>query len=142
MWSRSTRSTANTDGGINIDTCEIAPFPGSDFNNVHHNNVCSDTSSGSIALGGNSNGNDVHHNVARRISVFGFNNNVHHNTTQVAIVDSSGGNSVHDNTVDPEHLHAAAAHDADRHAGVRVLRHERGRRPQRPGPPDHEELRH
>ena len=90
-----------TEGGINIDTCEIAPFPGSDFNNVHHNNVCSDTATGSIALGGNSNSNDIHHNVARKISVFGFNNNVHDNTTQVAIVDSSGGNSVHDNTVDP-----------------------------------------
>lgn len=90
------------EAGINIDTCEIAPFPGSDNNQVHHNTACSNTSTGSIALGGSVTGNDVHHNTATKISVFGTGNEIHHNTTQVAIVDNNApNNSLHDNTVDP-----------------------------------------
>ena len=90
-----------TEGGINIDTCEIAPFPGSDNNSIHHNTACSNTYTGSIALGGNSNNNSIHHNTATKISVFGNGNEVHHNTTQVVIVDNGSGNSLHHNPVDP-----------------------------------------
>ena len=91
-----------TEAGINIDTCEAPPFPGSHDNSIHHNTACSVTSTASIALGGSSNDNSIHHNVATTISSFGTGNEVHHNTTTLAIVDNSGGgNSLHHNTIDP-----------------------------------------
>jgi hypothetical protein len=90
-----------TEAGINIDTCEVEPFPGSHDNSVHHNTACSVTSTASIALGGSSDDNSIHHNVATSISVFGTGNEVHHNRTQVAIVDNGSGNTLHHNTTDP-----------------------------------------
>ena len=93
---------SQTEAGINVDTCEAPPFPGSHDNSIHHNVACSITSTASIALGGSSNDNNIHHNVATTISSFGTGNNIHHNTTKVAIVDNSnGGNSLHHNRVDP-----------------------------------------
>jgi hypothetical protein len=93
--------SGQTEAGINIDTCEIEPFPGSHDNSVHHNTVCSVTSTGSIALGGSSDSNSIHHNVATSILVYGAHNTVHHNTTQVAITDSSSSNNLHNNSIDP-----------------------------------------
>ncbi len=90
--------SGQTEAGINIDTCEIEPFPGSHDNSIHHNTACSVTSTASIALGGSSDDNIIHHNVATSISVFGTGNNVHHNTTQLAIIDSGSGNTLHHNT--------------------------------------------
>lgn len=93
---------SQTEAGINIDTCEAPPFPGSHDNSIHHNVACSITSTASIALGGSSNDNSIHHNVATTISSFGTGNEIHHNTTRLAIVDNSnGGNSLHQNTTDP-----------------------------------------
>jgi hypothetical protein len=90
-----------TEAGINIDTCEAPPFPGSTHNSVHHNLVCSVTSTASIALGGSSDKNKIHHNTATTISVFGNSNKVHHNTTKQAIVDNGTNSHIHDNTVNP-----------------------------------------
>ena len=90
-----------TEGGINIDTCEAPPFPGSHDNSIHHNVACSVTSTGSIALGGSSDDNQIHHNTAAKVSVFGMGNNVHDNTTQLVIVDNSLANTLNNNTVDP-----------------------------------------
>lgn len=93
---------SQTEAGLNIDTCEAPPFPGSHDNSIHHNTACSVVSTASIALGGSSNDNGIHHNVATTISSFGTGNQIHHNTTRLAIVDNSGGgNSLHHNTVDP-----------------------------------------
>ena len=93
---------SQTEAGINIDTCEAPPFPGSHDNSIHHNTACSVTSTASIALGGSSDDNSIHHNVATTISSFGTGNQIHHNTTKLPIVDNSGGgNSLHDNTTDP-----------------------------------------
>jgi len=90
-----------TEGGINIDTCEAPPFPGSHDNSIHHNTACSVTATASIALGGSSNDNSIHHNVATSISVFGTGNEVHHNTTKLSIVDNGTDNTLHHNTTDP-----------------------------------------
>jgi hypothetical protein len=93
---------SQTEAGINIDTCEAPPFPGSHNNSIHHNTACSVTSTASIALGGSSDDNDIHHNTATTISSFGSGNEIHDNTTRNPIVDNSGGaNSIHDNTVNP-----------------------------------------
>ncbi len=93
---------SQTEAGINVDTCEAPPFPGSYDNLIHHNVACSITSTASIALGGSSNDNSIHHNVATTISSFGTGNEIHHNTTRMPIVDNSnGGNSLHHNTTDP-----------------------------------------
>ena len=92
--------SGQTEGGINIDTCEAPPFPGSHDNAIYQNVACSVTSTGSIALGGSSNDNLIHHNVATKISLFGMGNNVHHNTTQVAITDN-GINILNKNTINP-----------------------------------------
>lgn len=90
-----------TEAGINVDTCEIQPFPGSHDNAIHHNLACSVTSTGSIALGGSSDDNNIYRNIVRTISVFGSGNHVHHNTTKLGIVDNGSGNNLHDNVVDP-----------------------------------------
>jgi hypothetical protein len=91
-----------TEAGINIDTCEAAPFPGSHHNSIHHNTACSVTATASIALGGASNANKINNNVATTISSFGAGNQIHHNTTRAAIVDNSGGaNTLHHNTTVP-----------------------------------------
>jgi hypothetical protein len=90
-----------TEGGINIDTCEAPPFPGSHDNSIHHNVACSVTSTASIALGGSSDDNQIHHNIATSISVFGTANKVHHNTTQLVIVDNGSGTTLNNNTADP-----------------------------------------
>jgi len=94
--------SSQTEAGVNIDTCEAPPFPGSHDNSIHHNTACSVTSTASIALGGSSNDNSIHHNVATSISVFGTGNEVHHNRTQVVIIDSGSGNTLHHNTADPD----------------------------------------
>jgi hypothetical protein len=94
---------SQTEAGLNIDTCEAPPFPGSHDNSIHHNTACSVVSTASIALGGSSNDNSIHHNIATTISSFGAGNQIHHNTTRQAIIDNSGGgNSLHHNTVDPD----------------------------------------
>jgi hypothetical protein len=93
--------SGQTEAGINVDTCEIAPFPGSHDNSIHHNIACSVTSTASIALGGSSNDNDIHHNVATSISVYGTGNDVHHNRTQLVIIDNGSGNNLHHNSADP-----------------------------------------
>ena len=90
-----------TEAGINIDTCEAPPFPGSHHNSVHHNLACSVTSTASIALGGSSDRNKIHDNTATTISVFGTANRVHDNTTKFAIVDNGTNSKIHDNTVNP-----------------------------------------
>ena len=72
-----------TETGINIDTCEIPPFPGSTFNSVHHNTVCGGLYPYSIAGGQGSDFNSVHHNTARWITLFGDGNIVHNNTAQL-----------------------------------------------------------
>lgn len=92
--------SGQTEAGINIDTCEVAPFPGSDGNQVYENTACGETSTGSIAMGGSVQRNNVHHNIATRISVFGTNNLIHNNTTAVPIVDG-GSNILQNNVVDP-----------------------------------------
>jgi hypothetical protein len=93
--------TGQTEAGINVDTCEAPPFPGSHDNSIHHNTACSVTSTASIALGGSSDDNSIHHNVATSISVFGTGNDVHHNSTQLVIIDNGSGNNLHHNTTDP-----------------------------------------
>ena len=91
-----------TEAGLNIDTCEAPPFPGSHHNSIHHNTACSVTATASIALGGSSNDNKINNNVATTISSFGTGNQIHHNTTRAPIVDnSSGGNTLHHNTTVP-----------------------------------------
>jgi len=95
---------------IFVPPCVVAVFAifmgtalgGSDPVQVSGPSPCSITSTASIALGGSSNDNNIHHNVATTISSFGTGNQIHHNTTRLAIVDNSnGGNSLHDNTIDP-----------------------------------------
>jgi hypothetical protein len=89
-----------TDAGINIDTCEAPPFPGSHHNSIHHNIACSVTATASIALGGSSNDNRIQDNIATTISVFASGNLVRYNTTQIAIVDNGAGNTLNNNLVD------------------------------------------
>jgi hypothetical protein len=72
-----------TETGINIDTCEIAPFPGSTFNSVHHNTVCGGVYPYSIAGGQGSDFNSIHHNTAKWITVYGDGNIVNNNTAQL-----------------------------------------------------------
>jgi hypothetical protein len=91
---------SQTEGGINVDTCEARPFPGSHNNSIHHNIACSATSTASIALGGSSDNNRIQHNVATKISVFGTGNLVRYNTTQTAIVDNGAGSTLNNNLVD------------------------------------------
>lgn len=93
--------SGQTEAGINVDTCEAPPFPGSHDNSIHHNTACSVTSTASIALGGSSNDNSIHHNVATSISVFGTGNHVYHNRTQLVITDSGSGNNLDHNVTDP-----------------------------------------
>ncbi len=95
------RVNGQTEGGINIDTCEAPPYPGSHDNSIHHNVACSQTATGSIALGGSSDNNQIHHNIATKISLFGMGNTVHDNTTQLVIIDNGSGNTLSDNTADP-----------------------------------------
>ena len=94
-----------TEGGINIDTCELYrdndKNSGTHDNLIHHNIACSATSTGSIALGGNSNNNSIHDNFATSISVFGNVNKVNNNTTQLQVVNNGSGNMLNGNTVDP-----------------------------------------
>jgi hypothetical protein len=90
-----------TEGGINIDTCEVPPFPGSRLNFIHHNVVCAVTATASIALGGSSDSNKIQHNIATSISVFGFGNTVQDNVTQVAIADNGVSTTLVNNTADP-----------------------------------------
>jgi hypothetical protein len=92
--------TGQTDAGINIDTCEAPPFPGSHHNSIHHNIACSVTATASIALGGSSNANRIEDNVATTISVFGADNVVRFNTTQVAIVDNGSSSTLNNNLFD------------------------------------------
>jgi hypothetical protein len=93
---------SQTEAGINIDTCEAPPFPGSHDNSIHHNIACSVTSTASIALGGSSNDNSIHHNIATTISSFGSGNHIHHDLTQLPIVDNSGGaNTLNQNASNP-----------------------------------------
>ena len=92
-----------TEAGINIDTCEIAPFyPGSTFNSVHHNAVCGGTYPYSIAGGQGSDFNTVHHNTGRWITLYGDGNIVHNNTAQLfTIAAGSPANVTFANTTAP-----------------------------------------
>ena len=72
-------------------TPDNAKNPGTHDNLIHHNIACSATSTGSIALGGNSNNNSIHDNFATSISVFGKVNKVNNNTTQLVIVNNGSG---------------------------------------------------
>jgi hypothetical protein len=90
-----------TEAGVNIDTCEAPPFPGSRDNTIHHNVACSFTATASIALGGSSDDNRIQYNVATKISVFGSGNVVRYNTTQTAIVDNGSGSTLNNNLTDP-----------------------------------------
>ena len=85
------------EAGINVDTCEAPPFPGSNYNSIHHNTVCGGLYPYSIAVGGSSSYNDVHHNSAIWISVGGTGNSVHHNTAELFII--APGNTSFSNTV-------------------------------------------
>lgn len=89
-----------TEGGVNIDTCEAPPFPGSHHNSIHHNVACSATATGSIALGGSSDDNKIQYNVVTKISVFGSANKIRFNTTQLAIVDNGSGTVLNNNLTD------------------------------------------
>lgn len=89
-----------TEAGINIDTCEAPPFPGSHRNTIQHNVACSITPTASIALGGASNNNRIQYNIATTISAFGNNNLLRYNTTQAAIVDNGTGTVLNNNLVD------------------------------------------
>ena len=94
-----------SEGGINIDTCELtrdpSKNPGAHDNLIHHNVACSTTATASIALGGSSNNNRIHDNVATTISSWGKGNRLEHNVTQLPIIDNSqGSNIVNDNTDD------------------------------------------
>jgi hypothetical protein len=86
-----------SEAGINVDTCEAPPFPGSNYNSVHHNTVCGGLYPYSIAVGGSSSFNDVHHNQAIWISVGGSGNQVHHNIATLFLV--APGNNAHNNTI-------------------------------------------
>jgi hypothetical protein len=90
-----------TQAGINVDTCEIAPFPGSRLNDIHHIEACSPTMNGSIAIGDSSNANHVHDNTVRTISLFGNDNVVNDNVTQSPIVDNGTNNVLSGNSTDP-----------------------------------------
>jgi hypothetical protein len=92
--------TGQTDAGINIDTCEAPPFPGSHSNSIQHNIACALTPTASIALGGSSDNNRIEHNVATTISVFGSGNVVRYNTTQAAIVNNGSGSTLNNNLFD------------------------------------------
>ena len=72
-----------TETDINIDTCEIDPYPGSTFISVHHNTVCGGLFPYSIARGQGCDFNSVHHNTARWITLFGDGNIVHNNDAQL-----------------------------------------------------------
>jgi hypothetical protein len=88
-----------TETGINIDTCEIDPYPGSTFNSVHHNTVCGGLFPYSIAGGQGSDFNSIHHNTARWITLFGDGNIVHNNDAQLFnIVAGSPANVTFNNT--------------------------------------------
>jgi hypothetical protein len=88
---------ASSEAGINVDTCEAPPFPGSNNNFVHHNTVCGGLYPYSIAVGGASNNNDVHHNSAIWISVGGTGNFVHHNIAELFLI--APGNTENHNTI-------------------------------------------
>jgi hypothetical protein len=91
-----------TEAGINIDTCEIDPYPGSTFNSVHHNAVCGGLYPYSIAGGQGSDFNTIHHNVGKWISMYGDGNIVHNNTAQLFnIVPGNPANVSFNNTVAP-----------------------------------------
>ena len=89
----------SSEAGINIDTCEVPgpPYQGSTFNSVHHNTVCGGLYPYSIAVGGASNNNEVHHNSAIWISVGGTGNFVHHNTAELFLI--AAGNTENHNTI-------------------------------------------
>jgi hypothetical protein len=86
-----------TEAGINIDTCEIDPYPGSTDNSVHHNTVCGGLQPYSIAGGQGSNNNHIHHNTAKWITAAGTGNHVHNNIA--AVFNIAGGNLANNNTV-------------------------------------------
>ena len=86
-----------SEAGINVDTCEAPPFPGSNFNSVHHNTVCGGLFPYSIAIGGSSSFNEVHHNNAIWMFVGGTGNNVHDNTAEQFII--LPGNISQNNTI-------------------------------------------
>ena len=91
---------AASEAGINIDTCEIDPFPGSTFNSVHHNTVCGGIYPYSISGGQGSDFNSIHHNVGKWITVGGDGNLVHNNTAQLFnVVPGSPPNVTFHNTV-------------------------------------------
>ena len=90
-----------TESAINVDTCEMAPFPGSRLNEIDHNEACSPVATFSIALGQGPDLNHVHHNVVRSISLYGTANVVHGNTTQLPIVDNGTLSVQFGNSVDP-----------------------------------------
>ena len=84
--------------GINVDTCEITPFPGSSYNSVHHNFVCGGLFPYSIALGGSSRYNHVHHNRAMWITAAaGGGNQVHYNIAELFNIEA--GNTASNNLV-------------------------------------------
>jgi hypothetical protein len=89
-----------TEAGINIDTCEVDPFPGSTFNSLHHNAVCGGLYPYSIAGGQGSDFNSIHHNIGKWISLYGDGNIVHNNTAQLFnIVPGAPPNVPFNNTV-------------------------------------------
>jgi hypothetical protein len=88
-----------SEAGINVDTCESPPFPGSGYNSVHHNIVCGGIFPYSIAVGGSSNNNAVHHNTGIWISVGGTGNTVHHNTATLFLI-APGNTSFANNVAD------------------------------------------
>jgi hypothetical protein len=90
-----------TEAGINIDTCEAPPFPGTHHNSIHHNIACSQAAAGSIAFGGSVNRNQVRYNIATSITLSGTGNVVRYNATQLPIVDSGSGNTVNNNIAEP-----------------------------------------
>jgi hypothetical protein len=87
----------SSEAGINVDTCEAPPFPGSNNNLVHHNTVCGGIYPYSIAVGGSSNNNEVHHNLAIWISSGGTGNFFHHNIAELFLI--APGNTEQQNTV-------------------------------------------
>jgi len=87
--------SGSTEAGINVDTCEVPPFPGSSGNVVYHNSVCGGAYPYSIAVGGSS--NQIHHNFATWISSGGTGNFLHHNVAELFLI--APGNTQQQNTI-------------------------------------------
>ena len=82
--------TRQSESGINLDSCELPPFPGTHHNQVLKNVACGTPAIGGITFGGSTNNNVLTDNVATSISLFGTGNNLQNNTTRMFLAPSAG----------------------------------------------------